>query len=176
MDDILRVLQRRYRQFGDEESARLYISALERSQGGDDSGVHPLDEILFNLLLAHLEENHGIDIFVNQSTNQLIRFLFGEENASLYRKLHGGNENRYWLDLPEMEELIRKFGLYCGHKGDCDGGDPKCEVKGCICPGCFSAKVRGIQRDLCYHHHELLMVYLPVHFMDEWGGEFDEPI
>jgi len=99
MDIILRALQRKYtRDFADLNTAQQYINVLERTLGGEQLDPNPLDEILFDLLLAHLESNEGVDSFTNNATIQLIRLLFNEEAVSKYESIINGNEGRYWLE------------------------------------------------------------------------------
>ena len=163
MDDILRALQRRYRGQGDQESAHLYITALERAYGSsDEEGASELDTILMNLLLDHLDGGDGVRLLTMNATNSLIRLMYGEEGASCYRRL----VDQYGLEYNTLEQLLKDIGH------SCEGSNAKCEVKGCLCPGRGFVQHDGGPKNTCFHHIEMLE-YNGAGYFHVWGIEFD---
>ena len=188
MDDLLRALHRRWlADPGDTDAAYAFMAAYTRLHG-ESRGSNPLDEILLDLLCAHLDDN-GVDGFTNNATVKLIRLMFGEDHVRTYLQYVEGQENRWYFDtdlldgINDLDRVITSMPLRCGHSLECDRNDVKCEVKGCLCPGCFdplltistqvfippteigghirSGHMRSLQRrkrrNLCYHHHELAL-------------------
>lgn len=170
MDDILRVLQRRFQSLEDQESAHLYIAALERAAyGPSDTRDAILDEILIDLLLDHLNEDDGVRGFTMNATNNLIKLMFGSEAASRYRALAG----QHGFEYADLELLLQDIGLQCSctghrrenspcvyHYGKIVGEGKRCQVVGCSCPGCeYIRWSKNDEYNICSHHLEIIETY-----------------
>ena len=96
MDEIVRALQRRYRQGGDLVTAQEYIAQLERSYGLAPDDHRPIDQILMNILLSHYDDE-GVNSFTVNATQALVRLVLGEEAVAIYQKYLDGGEERSWI-------------------------------------------------------------------------------
>lgn len=170
MEELLRALHRRWlANPGDIDAANAFMAAYTRLVAQTAYEPNPLDEILLDLLCAHVDEE-GVDSFTNNATVKLIRLLFGEDHVREYLRIIEGQDTRWYFDEPgadeinDLDRLIASMPLRCGHQPLCDKNDPKCEVKGCLCPGCFALG----ERSICYHHHELIQNDLG-HFMSNFS-------
>lgn len=165
MDEYLRALHRRW--LADQENPELsqeFAVACSRSFGVP-SRPNQLEEILIDLLLAHIYDE-GVDTFTNDATVKLLRLLFGEDAVNLYKKIVDDSQGRYFLDEETSQDFLDFLILKCGHPLDCDRHDVVCDVVGCSCPGCFDYPNLDppSQVNLCYHHYQVAYVN-PTYFL-----------
>lgn len=173
MDEIVRALQRRYRQGGDLVTAQEYIAQLERSYGLAPDDHRPIDQILMNILLSHYDDE-GVNSFTVNATQALVRLVLGEEAVAIYQKYLDGGEERSWISYPQLDQMLLEMNFTCDHSSTCEGNDSSCRVASCVCPGCLQLSIQGNTMNLCFHHSELIIVHT-LHHMQMDGLRLRQP-
>lgn len=158
-DHRLRRLHRLWLESGGNEDAQRFMHEFTRTE--ILYAFDPIERALIDLLMAHNDE-HGVSFHTSEATVQLLHLLLGQEAVRSYGSYLGGVENRSYLDLDDLESLLKELNLRCGHHPDCDTNDAKCDVRSCLCPGCFNTSMLArigrrstVKHDVCYHHWQL---------------------
>jgi len=150
MDELIRALHRKWlAEPSNIAIAQQFLAAYTRQTG--EPQETPLNEILVDLLLAHLEDD-GVARTTFDATNQLLIILYGKVVASRYRNLTQNVDNRFWMDFEDLDSLVITTALQCNHSEECNKAHPQCEIEmsiddeaviggralgKCPCPGCF---------------------------------------
>ena len=161
MDELLRILHRRYRQDPNLENATIYINALERSLAGL-SDPSPLYDIWISSVLGLYDPN-GVNIAVYDSIHDLTLLIFGEEAARDLRRVVDGTDNAFYL--PEgsetwLDDYLEKLNFVC-QSPNCEHEHPGCAAMvgtgdHCKCYGCY--EYDGVEGPiwLCWHHYQIM--------------------
>lgn len=158
-DHKLRRLHRLWLVRGTDEDAQNFMHEYSRVVSPD--AFDPAEKALIDLLVSHTDE-HGVHFNAANAAVSLLGLLLNQEAVLEYGQHLGGVENRSYLSPEDLESLLKHINLQCGHHTACDGGDVKCSVVGCVCPGCFDTSMLNrtgrrptMEEDVCYHHWQL---------------------